>query len=618
MNWVQDARVTLDSGRRRERLHRVCVVAVIALWSCPTAAAPVTYAKAIAPLLADRCGMCHYPGGSAPFSLLTYADVKKRATQIAAVSRNRVMPPWKVEPGDGPFIGQHPLTEAEIALIQEWIEDGAHEGDSRDLPPPRHWTEGWQLGVPDLIVTIPEPYLLQADGTDVFRIFVLTVPVTRQRFVRGLEFKPGNAKVVHHANIRVDRTPASRALDEADRGPGYSGLIAHSAQYPDGHFLGWTPGQVAPPLPKDLAWRLDGPTDLIVEIHMQPSGKPEQVQPSVGLYFTDDAPARTPVMLRLGRQSIDIPSGEAAYTITDEYVLPVDVDVQALQPHAHYRARDVRGDATLPDGTLRRLLHIDDWDFRWQHVYRYVTPVHLPKGTKLSMRYVYDNSPANVRNPEHPPKRARWGQRSSDEMGDLWIQVLTRSDADLERLAGDFRRKVAAEDVIGYETEIERHPADAGLHDTVAMLYLELDRPDRAVEHFRRTLASQPDSAAAHYNVGTALTVGRRLGEAAREYEEAIRIDPKYAKAHNNLGNVRLAQQQFDAAIGEFEAVVRLQPGSIEGFMNLAAAFAAAGRFDHAVNSADAALRLSPPEPLASEIRRKRDLYAQRKRHEFN
>jgi Flp pilus assembly protein TadD len=595
-----------------------CLVALIAIWSCPISAAPVTYAREIAPLVADRCGMCHHPGGSAPFSLLTYADVKTRATQIAAVTRNRVMPPWKVERDDGPFTGQHPLTDAEIALIQEWIDEGAHEGDSHDRPAPRHWTEGWPLGVPDLIVTMPEPYRLQAEGTDVFRIFVLTVPVTRQRFVRGLEFKPGNAKVVHHANIRVDRTPASRALDEADPGPGYSGLMAHSAQYPDGHFLGWTPGQVAPPLPKDLAWRLDGPADLVVEIHMQPSGKPEEVQPSVGLYFTDDAPARMPVMLRLGRQSIDIPSGETAYTITDEYVLPVDVDVQALQPHAHYRARDVRGDATLPDGTHRRLLHIDDWDFRWQHVYRYVTPMHLPKGTKLSMRYVYDNSPANVRNPEHPPKRARWGQRSADEMGDLWIQVLTRSHADVERLAGDFRRKVAAEDVIGYETEIERHPADIGLHDTVAMLYLELDQPDRAVEHFRRTLAAQPDSAAAHYNVGTALTVGRRLGEAAREYEEAIRIDPKYANAHNNLGNVRLAQQQFDAAISEFEVVVRLQPDSIDGLTNLAAAFAAAGRFDHAVNAAEAALRLSPPEPLASEIRRRRNLYAQRQRREFD
>ncbi len=597
---------------------RICVATTLTFLSGHAGAAPVTYTKDIAPLLADRCGMCHHTGGPAPFSLLTYAEVRKRATLIAAVTASRFMPPWKVDPDDGPFIGQHPLNDAEIARIRHWAELGATEGESRDLPPVRQRTDGWQLGDPDLIVSLPEPYSLQADGTDVFRIFVLPLPVARMRFVRGLEFRPGNARVVHHANIRIDRTGASRALDAADPDPGYSGVIAHSAQYPDGHFLGWTPGQVAPLLPDDLAWGLDGPTDLVVEIHMQPSGRAENVQPSIGLYFSDRPPARAPAMLRLGRQGIDIPAGEPSYTITDEYVLPVDVEVQALQPHAHYRARDIRGDATLPDGSVRRLLHIGDWDFRWQHVYRYATPLHLPKGTKLSMRYTYDNSAGNARNPERPPKRARWGQRSSDEMGDLWIQVLTRSEADLVRLSGEFRRKAAAEDVIGYETEIDRQPDDDGLHDTVAMLYLEIGRADRAVEHFRRSLALKPDSAVSHYNVGTALTLAHELDEAAEQYEQAIHLDPKYSRAHNNLGNVRLAQHKVDAAIREFEIVTRLQPDSVDGFMNLAAAYATAGRFDHAVNTIDAALRLSPPEPAASEIRRRRDLYAQRKRPEFD
>ena len=249
-------------------------------------------------------------------------------------------------------------------------------------------------------------------------------------------------------------------------------------------------------------------------------------------------------MLRLGRQNIDIPAGDARYTITDSYVLPVDVEVEAVQPHAHYRLRDARGEATLPDGSTRPLIAIRDWDFRWQHVYRFVTPLRLPKGTTLSMRYVYDNSAANPRNPEQPPRRARWGQRSSDEMGDLWIQVLTRGDADLARLNRDFRPKVAAEDVRGYEVEIEKHPADTGLHDDAALLYLELGRADEAIAHFKTSLALKPQSAAAHYNLGTALTVARRLGEAADRYREALRIDPAYANAHNNLGNVYLAEGQ--------------------------------------------------------------------------
>src|SRR5262249_51697827 len=210
---------------------------------------------------------------------------------------------------------------------------------------------------------------------------------------------------------------------------------------------------------------LEKNTDLVVELHMQPSGKPEPVSPSVGFYFSDVPPTRIPAMLRLGRQSIDIPAGAAHYTISDAFTLPGAARVEALQPHAHVRARDVPGFATLPDGSTKRLIDIADWDFRWQHVYRFVTPVKLPKGTTVSMRYVYDNSPSNARNPQQPPTRARWGQRSSDEMGDLWIQVLTRTDQDLETLSRAFRPKVAAEDVIAYDAEIEKHPDQSDLPD---------------------------------------------------------------------------------------------------------------------------------------------------------
>jgi Flp pilus assembly protein TadD len=583
------------------------------------AVATVTYTKEIAPLIANRCAVCHREDGAAPFSLLTYADVKRRATQIALATSRRYMPPWKADPADGPFVGQHPLTDAEIALLQQWASDGAPEGDPRDVPRDHVSSKSeshgaWQLGTPDLVVSLPKPYTLPAGGTDVFRIFVIPLPVNATRFVRGLEFRPGNPKVVHHANIRVDRTPASHQLDEQDPGPGYSGLILRSADYPEGHFLGWTPGQVAPLLPNSLSWRLDPHTDLVVEIHMQPSGRPEAVQPSIGLYFSDEPPTKIPAMLRLGRQNIDIPAGDRKYVVSDSYVLPVDVEVQAVQPHAHYRARDVRGEARLPDGSVKELIHVGDWDFRWQHVYRFVKPVTLPKGTTLSMRWEYDNSATNVRNPEHPPKRARWGQRSSDEMGDLWIQVLTNNEPDLVTLSHAFRAKVAAEDVIGYETELERRPDEPGLHDDAALLYLEVGQPERAVEHFTRALALKGPSAPAFYNLGTALTIARRFDEAAYEYQQAIKADPSYAKAHNNLGNVLLAQGKFDRAIQEFNEVVRLEPKSPAALANLAGAYAAAGAFDRAAETVDAALRLSPPEPLASDLRARAERYRRRER----
>jgi len=618
-------------------IQRLAALAVAL--SCSPAVFAQSYERDIAPLLADRCAICHQPNGAAPFSLLTYDDAKRHARQIADVTRSRYMPPWKVDPSNGPFVGQRPLSEHEIDVIQRWTAAGAPgtpapstqapgtpapstqapgtqaPGTSTQHPAPSTQhpaSSNWQLGPPDLVITLPEPFTLQAEGTDVFRIFVLPIPVAVERYVRGLEFQPGNPKVVHHANIRIDRTSASRALDEADPAAGYSGLILRSAEYPDGHFLGWTPGQVAPLLPADLSWRVAPQSDLVVEVHMQPSGRRESVSPSIGLYFGDRPPTRTPAMLRLGRQDIDIPAGATRYVVTDDYVLPVDVEVQALQPHAHYRLREARGEARLPDGTTRTLLQIRDWDFRWQHVYRYVTPVALPKGTRLSMEYVYDNSPGNPRNPERPPLRARWGQRSSDEMGDLWIQALTKTPGDLTTLNTQFRRKVIAEDVKGYEAEIERHPADTGLRDTAAMLYLELGRPMDAARHFQASVEAQPGSAAAHYNFGTALSLGRRLDEAVREYQRALAIDPLYANAHNNLGNVFMAMARPEEAVKEFAEVVRLQPTSPSALGNLAAAYAATKQFGRAVEYAEAALRLKPPEPLATMLKEQRDRYKQR------
>ncbi len=203
-------------------------------------------------------------------------------------------------------------------------------------------------------------------------------------------------------------------------------MILHSADYPDGHFLGWTPGQAPPLAPNDLAWRLDAGDDLVVQLHLQPTGKPERVRPSIGLYFADQPPARTPAIVRLGRQNLDIPPGASDYRVTDAYVLPVDAEIRAIQPHAHYRARSVSACAVLPDGTRRPLIDIRHWDFNWQDQYRYATPFWVPAGTTLEMEYVFDNSDANVRNPSHPPERVSWGWRSSDEMADVWIQLMTR------------------------------------------------------------------------------------------------------------------------------------------------------------------------------------------------
>ena len=583
------------------------------LMSAAMVAAPetpeVTFARDIAPLMYEACASCHREGGPAPFSLITYDQVRRRATQIAGVTRSRFMPPWKAEPESGNFVGQRVLSAREIERIQRWVELGTPEGNPRDLPRRPTWPDGWLLGTPDLIVTLDAPYSLPASGTDVFRIFAIPLPVAATRFVRGIEFHPGNARVVHHANIRIDATPASRQRDAADPLPGYEGLMPRSAQYPEGHFLGWTPGQVAPLVPSDLAWQLEPGSDLVVQLHMQPSGAIEEVKPSIGLFFGHEPPRHTPTILRLGSQSIDIPPGERQYVIKDAYTLPVDVDVLAVQPHAHYRAREIKGIATLPDGSTRWMMHIADWDFRWQHVYREVAPIALPKGTVLSMEYTFDNSAENVRNPQLPPARVLWGQRSQDEMGDLWFQLLARNDRDRATLARDVNGKMTAEDVKGYETMLRVSPDDTELHDDVALLYLGLGRPADAVRHFAASAAVKPQSAASHYNLGTALAAASRLDEAAAALRQALTINPRSAATYANLGAVVLQQGRTAEAVNHLEEAVRLDPANLQALNTLSLAYGASGRFDRAVDIADAALRLAPPGPLADEIRRRREAY---------
>src|SRR5262245_24257895 len=535
--------------------------------SAQTSPSPVTFSKDIAPIVFEHCASCHHPGGAGPFSVLSYDSARSHARQIADVTGRGYMPPWKPAPGSGPFVGENRLTPEQIDRLRRWADNGAPEGTS-PLPPVPKIATGWQLGKPDLIVNLPA-YELDAAGTDVFRIFVVALPTSVARYVRGLEFRPGNSNIVHHANIRVDRTPTSRRFDDEDPAPGYEGLLAHSATYPDGHFLAWTPGQAAPLLPKGLAWRLEPGTDLVVELHLQPTGKRETVQPSIGLFFTNDPPERTPGMLRLGRQSIDIPAGERRYTVADSFVLPVDVELLALQPHAHYRARHIRGTATLPGGSTKSLIDIPDWDFRWQQVYRFITPVALPKGTTIAMEYLYDNSSDNPRNVTQPPQRVVWGQRSADEMGDLWFQVLTQTARDLDVLLAAFRPKVVAEDIIGYEARIRAEPAVAALHDDVALLYLDEGRVADAVGHFRRALAMQPSAASAHYNLATALSMGGNLDEAIRSYQAALELRPDYALAHNNLGAILFQRGQLDQALVHLREAVRLDSQNADALDNL-------------------------------------------------
>jgi len=594
------------------RTTRLCALALLHLCTMVATAQAQTFTKDIAPIVFEACVSCHRAGGPGPFPLTTYDDVRRHATQIAKVTATRFMPPWKVEPGVGHFVGQRLLTDREIATIAAWVKGGSPQGDGT-LPPIPKYADGWLLGKPDMIVKPEAVFTMPIVETDAFRIFAIRVPVTRRTYVTGIEFHPGNSRVVHHANIRIDRTDATRKLDEADPLPGYDGLMPRSAEYPDGHFLGWTPGQIAPLVQPDLAWTLEPGSDLVVQLHLQPTGAVEEVLPEIGLYFTDQRPTRTPTILRLGSQGIDIAPDDPHYVIRDSYVLPVDVQLLAIQPHAHYRAREMRGVAQLPDGTTQLLMHITDWDFRWQHVYREETPIVLPKGTRLSMEYSYDNSSTNVRNPELPPARVYWGQRSRDEMGDLWFQLLAVRESDRPRMNAEITAKMTAEDIIGYETMLKVNPGDAELHDDVALLYLGMGATADAVRHFQASAALKPESAAAHFNLGTALAQAGRFDDSITAFHDALVRRPDYAVAHGNLGQVLLAKGDVAGALKELQQAVKLDPNNARHLLGLSEALAQRGDLAAAIDALDRAAKLPAPDALAAEIRAKRALYVRSK-----
>ena len=544
-------------------MMRYWVFLVAACFGCSGGEAP-TFNRDIAPIVFHNCAPCHRSAGPAPFDLLSYENVSARAEQIAFVTETRFMPPWKPKRGYGSFAGERGLSAEQIATIRRWVDHGKQEGSPADLPPLPQWEGEWELGQPDLIAAMTSAYTLRADGPDVFRNFAIPLPVDSTRYVKALEFKPGNARIVHHATMMIDRSGAARRRDGRDGAPGFDGMSFGEAEDADGHFLGWTQGKTPYPGSDSLAWRLDPGTDLLLQLHMLPTGKEESIEARVGLFFADAPPKRRPAMLRLGRKDIDIPAGARDHWIRDTYRLPVDVEVLTIYPHAHYLGREMQAYAELPNGEREWLIWIEDWDFSWQDDYRFSAPVFLPAGATLVMEYAYDNSAQNPRQPHDPPVRVRYGLHSTDEMGDLTLQILPRRPEDRERLRRDFYRKWLGQEIDGYKKLLEADPQDWDTHHTLAMFYMRSGQRPSALEHFELALEYNPDYPEAHVNFGIALAQGREWERAVSHFERALQNNPDFAEAHFNLGLMLEMLGRSAEAKPHFDAVIRQRPDMAE------------------------------------------------------
>jgi hypothetical protein len=217
-----------------------------------------TYCREIAPILWRRCAPCHRPGQPAPFSLLTYAETKRHKAQIAKVTAEHLMPPWLPNSAPGEFTNDRRLSSEELDLLQRWIKAGALEGNPTELPPVPTWSGGWALGPPDLVVSMAKPYPWAAEGSDEYRNFVLPIPTTERRYVRAWEFRPGNARIVHHAFLYFDRTRQSRRLAAQSPTSGFPAMNKpDSATQPEGEFMSYQPGKTPQFASAGMAWVLE-------------------------------------------------------------------------------------------------------------------------------------------------------------------------------------------------------------------------------------------------------------------------------------------------------------------------------------------------------------------------
>jgi tetratricopeptide (TPR) repeat protein len=516
-------------------------------------AASVTFYGQIAPIIYHDCSPCHRPGESAPFPLLTYDDVKRHAAQIAAVTKRRYMPPWLPEHGYGEFTEERRLSDAQIQQIQEWVKEGSPAGPAAKAPALPKFISDWQLGPPDLVLRVSKPYTLPADSAEIFWNFILPVPITTTRWVKAMEVRPGNPRVFHHANVILDRSRAARR-HEAVSGNGFEGmdLVFEEETFdPDGHFLSWKPGAEPVVEPDGMAWRADPGMELVLNVHLRPTGKVETVSPTIGLYFTDKPQTKFPMLLQLEHDSmIDIPPGDKDFLVSDDFQVPMDLNVLEIYPHAHYLSKVMEGYATLPDGTRKWLVRIPDWDLNWQGVFRLKRPVFLPRGTTVSMRYHYDNSEENVRNPNHPPKRVVGGNEATAEMSHLWLQVLPVADGD--------QRAALVE--AGAKQRLAKYPGDFSANFNMGDLLLSRNDAAGAIPYFQKAASADPRSAVAATELGSTLFAASRIAEAEEQFNKALAIDPAYTDARFNLASVEASAGKWESAAAGYKQVLAEQP----------------------------------------------------------
>jgi Tfp pilus assembly protein PilF len=522
---------------------------------------------------------------------MSYEDARKRARQIAEVTQKGFMPPWLPSEGPDHFAGARRLTDAEKQTLKAWSQEGAPEGDATKAPAPPTFTEGWQTGTPDLILESPA-YTLAAGGGDVFRNFVVPITLTEPRWVESIELRPDNPRITHHARLGVDSSGESIRRDAEDPEPGYAGMAW--GQDPDGQLVIWAPGMLATRGEPGVAWRLYPQTCLVLHTHMQPSGKPEVMKFRIGVHFAKEAPTQHPVMMRIGSCDIDIPAGAAHHVVTDQYTLPIDVDVHTIFPHAHSLCTQLSLVAEKPDGSRTGLITIDHFDENWHDSYRCTTPIRLPKGTRILSTFTYDNTDQNIKNRSHPARRVGYGSNVTDEMADTYLQVTPVHPDQREALMEDYKRYELASQITGSLRTLALDPANTFSQEALAAYYTAQGQPQKAIPVLEARLKLGKREVFPVVSLGMALLAAGDAPRAEASLRDATALDPKYPLAWLGLARALAAEKKPDDAELCYRRAAELAPGMLDASLALADVLIAKARYADAEEACTAALAQSP------------------------
>ncbi len=404
-------------------------VAALALAAAAQAQAP-TFSGEVVRIFQQNCQSCHHPGDIAPFSLMDYQSARPYADRIKSQVTARIMPPWKPLLGEGDFLDARVLTSQQIDTIARWADAGTPQGNPNDLPPPLTFPDGWVLGTPDLVLRMDE--FTVPSGSDLYRCFSLPTNFTENRYISGVEVRPGNRSLVHHVLLFGDPSGQSRALDERDAGPGYTCFGGPGFDPDPAFFNGFVPGLRPSFLSPGLGQQLRAGSRIAMQVHYHPHNGGGTDLTQVGLYFS-----RTPVdkivrVVPLLNTTFVIPAGNPWYEVRASVTTPplslANAHIVAIAPHMHLLGREIKVQATYPGNRVVPLIHIGDWDFNWQGLYTYRQAVPFPGGSTAEFFAHYDNSANNLNNPNSPPRDVRWGEATTDEMALVFLMATLDSE----------------------------------------------------------------------------------------------------------------------------------------------------------------------------------------------